>query len=150
MILYRLKSQSNSPYLSLSSVLQFMTNNRQQQCPNRHQDGLKSKSIRPGSLIQLHTNGREVHPCLRFSQSQQQVREQKIPPLPANPVQLSTVPPEHSLQSRQHYSILETHHGQPYVYPSPQQHPMSVNYATQPSSFAAPQYYPQQYMVPPQ
>ncbi len=86
----------------------------------------------------------------QFSQSQQQVREQKIPPLPANPVQLSTVPPEHSLQSRQHYSILETHHGQPYVYPSPQQHPMSVNYATQPSSFAAPQYYPQQYMVPPQ
>ncbi len=85
----------------------------------------------------------------QFSQSQQQVREQKIPPLPANPVQLSTVPPEHSLQSRQHYSILETHHGQPYVYPSPQQHPMSVNYATEPSSFAAPQYYPQQYMMPP-
>ncbi len=86
----------------------------------------------------------------QFSQSQQQVREQKIPPLPANPVQLSTVPPEHSLQLRQHYSIVETHHGQPYVYTSPQQHPMSVNYATQPSSFAAPQYYLQQYMMPPQ
>ncbi len=86
----------------------------------------------------------------QFSQSQQQVREQKIPPLPANPVQLSTVPPEHSLQSRQHYSIVETHHGQPYVYPSPQQHPMSINYATPPSSFAAPQYYPLQYMMPPQ
>lgn len=86
----------------------------------------------------------------QFSQSQQQVREQKIPPVPANPAQLSTVPPEHSLQSRQHYSIVETHHGQPYVYPSPQQHPMSINYASQPSRFAAPQYYHQQYMVPPQ
>lgn len=73
-----------------------------------------------------------------------------MPPLPANPVQLSTVPPEHPLHSRQHYSIFETHHGQPYVYPSPQQPPMSVNYATQPSNLAVPQYYPQQYMALPQ
>ncbi|KAJ7987208.1 hypothetical protein DPEC_G00336360 [Dallia pectoralis] len=127
----------------------------------QHQISTQGSRQTSGWTVQEHqtwkpdtaTCSQQAGPCMpphQPSQSQNQWREQDILLTPAKLAQCPSGPQEQYLQSSQRYVVPETHHGQPYGFPSPQQHPMPISYATHPSSFTTSQYYPQQYMAPPQ